>query len=201
MINSTDVLGGNHANTHLALAVGGAQRYAVIADAEYKQATQFFLATLRSAHSYSTGGSNFREFWRAAHQQGSSLFSSAAAKPGGFEGHDNEESCTTYNFLKIARMLFEWSAEPSFLEMYNYALNNGVLGIQDMSAPGTMIYLLPLGNAVTKGNSSRSWGTPFNSFWCCYGTAIESFSKLADSIYFHDEKSSALIIARLVSST
>ena len=47
-----------------------------------------------------------------------------------------------------------------------------------------MIYLLPLGNGVTKGNSSRSWGTPMNSFWCCYGTAIESFSKLADSIYF-----------------
>eukprot|EP01047_Picozoa_sp_COSAG01_P070895 COSAG01_NODE_10866_length_2066_cov_1.188612_2_plen_177_part_00 len=24
------------------------------------------------------------------------------------------------------------------------------------------------------------------SFWCCYGTALESFSKLGDSIYFHD---------------
>lgn len=36
------------------------------------------------------------------------------------------------------------------------------------------------GHVWTKG-----WGERFNSFWCCYGTAIESFSKLADSIYFH----------------
>ena len=26
-----------------------------------------------------------------------------------------------------------------------------------------------------------------HSFWCCYGTAIESFAKLADSIYFHSD--------------
>ena len=68
--------------------------------------------------------------------------------------------------------------------MYNHALTNGVLGIQKPNEPGVMIYLLPLGNGVTKGNSSRGWGTPLNSFWCCYGTAVESFSKLADSIYF-----------------
>jgi DUF1680 family protein len=60
MLNATDVLGGRHANTHLVLAVGGAQRYAVIADAEYRNATEFFLGVLRSAHSYSTGGSNFQ---------------------------------------------------------------------------------------------------------------------------------------------
>eukprot|EP00966_Prymnesium_polylepis_P105828 2450507-Prymnesium_polylepis.1 len=66
--------------------------------------------------------------------------------------------------------------------------------------PGVMLYLLPLGVGVTKGNSSRGWGSPFNSFWCCYGTGIESFSKLADSIYFTDAATGALIIARYVDS-
>ena len=56
LFNRTDNLGGNHANTHLALQVGGANRYGVIADDEYRRATEFFLQTLRSAHSYSTGG-------------------------------------------------------------------------------------------------------------------------------------------------
>ena len=28
------------------------------------------------------------------------------------------------------------------------------------------------------------WGTADGSFWCCYGTAIESFAKLGDSIYY-----------------
>ena len=117
LMDDTDVLGGNHANTHLALTVGGANRYGVIADAEYRHATEFFVETLRSAHSYSTGGSNFREYWQTAHAQGSSLFTQAAGGHGGFEGHDNEESCTTYNFLKIVRLLFEWSGLPGFMEM------------------------------------------------------------------------------------
>ncbi len=25
---------------------------------------------------------------------------------------------------------------------------------------------------------------PFDSFWCCYGTAVESFAKLADGVFF-----------------
>ena len=232
MLNATDVLDGHHANTHLALAVGGAQRYAVIADAEYRNATDFFLRVLRAAHSYSTGGSNFKEFWHAPHAQGSSLFrdlgrSGELLRSHTLEhdhahkhehgrdaddaaaGHDNEESCTSYNFLKIARLLFEWSGRPDYLAMYNYVLNNGVLGIQDTSRPGVMIYLMPLGVGVTKGNSSRSWGSPLNSFWCCYGTAVESFAKLADSIFFRQpvaasgsdgSSGGALVVARLVSS-
>jgi DUF1680 family protein len=181
MLNGTDILANHHANTHLALSVGGAQRYAITGDASYKHATEFFAKTLQIAHSYSTGGSNYREYWNAAHQQGASLLNIND----NFAGHDNEESCTTYNFLKILSALYTWSGDPNYLSMYTYALNNGVLGIQKgPNAPGVMIYLLPLGTGVTKGNSSRGWGTPFNSFWCCYGTGIESFAKLADSIYF-----------------
>jgi len=30
----------------------------------------------------------------------------------------------------------------------------------------------------------KGWGTPFDSFWCCYGTAVESFAKLADGVFF-----------------
>ena len=44
-----------------------------------------------------------------------------------------------------------------------------------------MIYYLPL----AAGNV-KNWGTPNDSFWCCYGTGVESFAKLGDSVYFHD---------------
>ena len=84
--------------------------------------------------------------------------------------------------------------------MYNDALTNGALDIQKPNEPGVMIYLLPLGNGVTIGNSSRGWGTPLNSFWCCYGTAIESFAKLGDSIYFHDPPTLQLWVAQFISS-
>ena len=195
LLNGTDILAGHHANTHLALTVGGATRADVLGDSAYAGAVSFFSKTLSQAHAYATGGSNYREFWNAAHSQGASLFSATDH----FAGHDNEESCTTYNFLKIQQHLFRWSAAPEAMEMYSHSMENGVLGIQH-SEPGVMIYLLPLGNGVTKGNSSRGWGTPLNSFWCCYGTGIESFSKLADSIYFKATKADSLTVARYVSS-
>ncbi|KAL4441795.1 hypothetical protein ABPG77_003711 [Micractinium sp. CCAP 211/92] len=53
--------------------------------------------------------------------------------------------------------------------------------------PGQFLYYLPLGagtNKISKGGWTHGFGTPFHSFWCCYGTAVESFAKLADSIYF-----------------
>ncbi len=50
--------------------------------------------------------------------------------------------------------------------------------------PGVVIYLLPMGTGQTKGGSSHGWGDPLHSFWCCYGTSVESFAKLADSIFF-----------------
>lgn len=45
------------------------------------------------------------------------------------------------------------------------------------------------GSGQTKGFFGgmwpKGWGNPFDTFWCCYGTGIESFTKLADSIFFH----------------
>eukprot|EP00798_Chlamydomonas_sp_ICE-L_P009142 gene9142-16265_t len=70
--------------------------------------------------------------------------------------------------------------------------------------PGVFIYLLPLGAGFSKGDSYHHWGYPEHSFWCCYGTAIEAFAKLADSIYFKSaakgESPPKLYINQLVSS-
>ena len=49
---------------------------------------------------------------------------------------------------------------------------------------GVYLYMMPLGMGVAKGDSFHGWGFRWSSLWCCYGTAIESFAKLADSIFF-----------------
>eukprot|EP00661_Eupelagonemidae_sp_cell13_P000522 gene522-biopygen96 len=36
---------------------------------------------------------------------------------------------------------------------------------------------------ISKARTGHGWGTPFNSFWCCYGTGIESNAKLGDTVY------------------
>jgi DUF1680 family protein len=33
----------------------------------------------------------------------------------------------------------------------------------------------------------KLFGLPFDAFWCCTGTGVESFAKLGDSIFFHDD--------------
>ncbi|KAF2312003.1 hypothetical protein GH714_027726 [Hevea brasiliensis] len=100
---------------------------------------------------------------------------------------ENEESCTTYNMLKVSRHLFRWTKEMAYADYYERALTNGVLGIQRGTEPGVMIYMLPQSPGSSKGRSFHGWGTQFHSFWCCYGTGIESFSKLGDSIYFEEK--------------
>lgn len=51
--------------------------------------------------------------------------------------------------------------------------------------PGVIVYLTPQGTGNAKGDNSHGWGTPFGSFWCCYGSTVETYAKLADSIYFY----------------
>lgn len=74
----------------------------------------------------------------------------------------------------------------AYADYYERALTNGVLSIQRGKEPGIMIYMLPLGTGVSKATGYHKWGSKFNDFWCCYGTGIESFSKLGDSIYFEE---------------
>lgn len=56
-------------------------------------------------------------------------------------------------------------------------------GFCDVHA-GVKLYHLPMGAGQTKGDALHGWGSAHDAFWCCYGSSVESFAKLADSIYF-----------------
>lgn len=186
----TDGLSGFHANTHIPIVVGAQKRYEAVGDPLYKEIAAFFMDTVNSSHSYATGGTSVSEFWSDPKRLADTLST------------EDEESCTTYNMLKVARNLFRWTKEMSYADYYERALTNGVLGIQRGREPGVMIYMLPQGPGHSKAKSYHGWGTQFNSFWCCYGTGIESFSKLGDSIYFEEMGSSpALYITQFIPSS
>ncbi|CAM0910021.1 unnamed protein product [Alopecurus aequalis] len=186
----TDSLSGFHANTHIPVVVGGQMRYEVTGDPLYKDIATFFLDVVNSSHSYATGGTSVSEFWYNPKRLAETLTT------------ENEESCTTYNMLKVSRHLFRWTKETAYADYYERALINGVLSIQRGRDPGVMIYMLPQGPGKSKAVSYHGWGTQYNSFWCCYGTGIESFSKLGDSIYFEEKGSKpALYVAQYIPST
>ncbi|XP_057835689.2 uncharacterized protein LOC131046047 isoform X2 [Cryptomeria japonica] len=185
-----DSISGFHANTHIPVVIGSQMRYEITGDPLYKEIGTYFMDIVNSSHSYATGGTSVGEFWTDPKHLGSTLDT------------ENEESCTTYNMLKVARHLFRWTKAMPYADYYERALTNGVLGIQRGEEPGVMIYMLPLAPGGSKAVSYHRWGTPFNSFWCCYGTGIESFSKLGDSIYFQERgKYPSLYIIQFISST
>ncbi len=165
-----DSLSGLHANTNLPKILGAARRYETLNDPTYRTAVEFFWDRVANHRSYATGGNNKAEFWGDPDDLAHSLVG------------NNQETCTTYNMLKITRTLIRWTGDPRYADFYERAYFNGILPAQRPDN-GMMIYYLPLA-----GGDTKNWGTPRETFWCCYCTGIESFAKLADSVYFHDAK-------------
>lgn len=169
-----------HANTHYPKIEGAARRYELLGDLRYRAAVELFWDRVANHRSYATGGSNVGEGWGDPDKLAHTLSA------------NNEESCTTYNMLKITRYLFRWTADPRYADFYERAYFNGILGTQN-PADGMLIYYLPLATGFRK-----AYGTAYDSFWCCTGTGVETFSKLGDSIYFHDDD--ALLVNLFIAS-
>jgi DUF1680 family protein len=91
-----------------------------------------------------------------------------------------EECCCSYNMMKLGRHLYGWTGDPRIFDYYERLMYNVRLGTQDPR--GMLMYYVSL-----KPGYYKTFGTPFDSFWCCTGTGVEEYSKVNDSIYFHDD--------------
>lgn len=167
-----DELKGLHVNTHIPQVIAAARRYELTGDRHYWNIADYFWNEVTSERAYCTGGTSNLELWRSDPGVLSTQISS-----------ETTEDCCAYNMMKLTRHLFGWSPEARYMDYYERVLFNHRMGTIDPES-GTSVYYLPLGNGY-----SKIYAKPFDSFWCCNGTAAEEFSKLADTIYFHDENS------------
>jgi DUF1680 family protein len=165
-----DELKGLHANTTIPKILGAARRYELLGEARYRRVAEYFWRTVTGRRSYCTGGTSNGESWNTEPGR-------LAAELSGF----TQECCCTYNMLKLTRHVFAWTADPACADYHERALMNGILGTQHPS-DGMTVYYVPLAAGYWK-----LFGRPRDAFWCCTGTGIESFAKLGDSVYFHDE--------------
>eukprot|EP01121_Diplochlamys_sp_Union-15-3_P016405 TRINITY_DN5567_c0_g3_i2.p1 TRINITY_DN5567_c0_g3~~TRINITY_DN5567_c0_g3_i2.p1 ORF type:complete len:854 (-),score=129.71 TRINITY_DN5567_c0_g3_i2:82-2265(-) len=179
-----DALAGLHANTHIPEVIGSQRGYEVTGNITFNKIANFFFDTIKNTRSYATAGNNDYEYWTTPHSLGDTT------------NGNSEESCTQYNMQKVARHLFEWTANVEYADFYERAMWGGIIGNMHHRDFGKYIYYMPLAGGFVKG-----WGDPYNSFWCCYGTMIESHAKLGDSIYFTSTDSNDLFINQFVSST
>ena len=164
---SYDNLSHIHGNTQIPKIIGAARRYEITGDSRYRQIAEFFWDRVVNTRTYATGGSTMFEAWPQPNRLAATL------------GHLNHETCKTHNMLKLTRRLLCWTGDPAYGDFYERALLNGILGTQGPHPGGFQYYV-----AMAAGYP-RTFGTPDNSFWCCYGTGVESFAKLGDGIYFH----------------
>jgi DUF1680 family protein len=164
-----DELKGLHVNTLIPKVLGAARRYELTGETRYRDIAEYFWQEVTSRRTYATGGTSNGESWNADPGK-------LSAELSGY----TQECCVTYNMLKVTRKMFQWTADPRAADYYERALINGILGTQHPS-DGHTLYYVPL-----QGGYWKLFGQLYDSFWCCNGSAMESFSKLADSIYFHD---------------
>jgi len=166
-----DELKGLHCNTHMPQVIGAARRYELSSDARFNNVASFFWETVIESRTYVTGGSGNTESWLtnanhlALEMQASS---------------HHQECCCAYNMMKLTRHLYGWTADARYMDYYERNLFNHRLG---MIQPETGLtgYFLSMSPGAWK-----TLCTEDETFWCCTGTAMEEFSKLNDTIYYHD---------------
>ncbi len=167
-----DELKGLHVNTHIPQVIAAARLYELTRDRHYWNIADYFWNEVTSERSYCTGGTSNLETWRTEPGLLSPQLSPYTT-----------EDCCAYIMMKLTRHLFGWSPQASYMVYYERTLFNHRMGTIDPET-GTTVYYLPLGNAY-----SKIFAKPFDSFWCCNGTAAKEFAKLTDTIYFHDDNS------------
>jgi len=165
-----DKLDGNHANTNIPKVIGAARGYELTGDQRYRQISENFYRIVTEHHAYCTGGTSNGEMWHAPDDIAGEL------------GPAAEECCCSYNMMKLTRHLYGQQPDAKFFDYYERLLMNVRHGTQDRN--GMLMYYVPLQPGMFK-----TFGTLFDSFWCCTGTGSEEYSKLNDSIYFHDSDS------------
>ena len=168
-----DRLRGLHTTTHIPQVIGAARRYETSGDQRFRDVATFFWDQVTGARCYATGGTSNNEGWLAGPHRLAAELS---------RGESTNECCCAYNMLKLTRKLYSWSADPRYFDYYERVLYNHRLGTIDQSTGATQYYL-----GLVPG-SWRAFNTEWDSFWCCTCTGVEEYSKLNDSIYFHDEE-------------
>jgi len=192
LARNVDTLRGKHANQHLPQIIGALETYRDTHEPDYWFVAENFWDICTDSYMYSIGGvagarkPNNAECFTA---QPDSLFAEGFSKGG------QNETCATYNLLKLSRQMFLYDPDAKYMDYYERALYNHILAsVAERDAGNT--YHVPLNPGARKqfGNARM------DGFTCCNGTALESNTKLQDSIYFRSADDQTLYVNLYVPS-
>jgi uncharacterized protein len=192
LARNVDTLRGKHANQHIPQILGALETYRGTREADHWFVAENFWEITTHSYMYSIGGvagarnPNNAECFTA---EPDTLFAN------GFANVGQNETCATYNLLKLSQQLFLFQPDAKYMDYYEQALYNHILASVAENDPGNT-YHVPLNPAARKqfGNAQM------DGFTCCNGTAIESHTKLQDTIYFRSADDRILYVNLFVPS-
>ncbi|MET8976734.1 beta-L-arabinofuranosidase domain-containing protein [Streptomyces sp. NPDC004539] len=183
---NTDVLDGLHANQHIPIFTGYLRLYDATGEQRYLDAARNFWDMVVPHRMYAIGGTSNTEFWRARDVIA------------GIVSDTSAETCCAYNMLKLSRALFLHAQDPKYMDYYERALFNQVLGSKRDAADAEkplVTYFLGLNPGHVRDY------TPKQGTTCCEGTGMESATKYQDTVYFVAADGSALYVNLFSPST
>ena len=193
LAKNVDTFRGLHANQHIPQIVGALEMYRDSDKPEYFNVADNFWVKATNDYMYSIGG--------VAGARNPANAECFIAQPGtlyenGLSAGGQNETCATYNMLKLTRNLFLYEQRPELMDYYERGLYNHILASVAEDSPANT-YHVPL-----RPGSKKSFGNPnMTGFTCCNGTALESSTKLQNSIYFKGADNKALYVNLYVPST
>lgn len=193
LAKNVDMFRGLHANQHIPQIIGAIEIYRDTESPEYYHIADNFWDMVTHDYMYSIGGvagarnPNNAECFTA---QPASLYEN------GFAAGGQNETCATYNMLKLTGSLFLFNQDAALMDYYERGLYNHILAsVAEHNAGNT--YHVPL----RPGSMKQFGNEDMDGFSCCSRTALESSTKLQNSIYFRSADNRALYVNLYVPST
>lgn len=186
LAKNVDIFRGLHANQHIPQIVGSIEMYRVSNNPEYYKVADNFWYKITNDYMYSIGG-----VAGARNPANAECFISQPATlyENGFSEGGQNETCATYNMLKLTGDLFMFDQRAELMDYYERALYNDILASVAENSPANT-YHVPL----RPGSIKQFGNEDMTGFTCCNGTAIESSTKLQNSIYFKSKDNKALYV-------
>ncbi|WP_308993303.1 beta-L-arabinofuranosidase domain-containing protein [Mariniflexile litorale] len=193
LAKNVDTFRGLHANQHIPQIMGALETYRDSDAPEYYRISDNFWYKTTNDYMYSIGG-----VAGARNPANAECFieQPATIYENGLSAGGQNETCATYNMLKLTRNLFLYDQRGELMDYYERGLYNHILASVAEDSPANT-YHVPL-----RPGSVKHFGNPnMKGFTCCNGTAIESSTKLQNSIYFKSADNNALYVNLYVPST
>ena len=193
LAKNVDTFRGLHANQHIPQVMGALEIYRDSELPEYYQVANNFWYKAKNDYMYSIGGVAGA---RSPTNAECFIGQPATLYENGFSSGGQNETCATYNMLKLTKNLFLFDQRTELMDYYERGLYNHILASVAEDSPANT-YHVPL----RPGSVKRFGNADMRGFTCCNGTALESNTKFQNSIYFKSKDDKALYVNLFVPST